>query len=468
MAKYSLSPSLTLLQKGEKLAQEGQADKAIDCCTQVIAQDPDNGAAYRQLGDIYFDLKQFETASEHYGKTIELKPKFPYPYFRLGQIYKHQEKWADSVDSFQKAITLKPNNPWFHKALGEVYLTQERFNEAEAAFQTTIELKPDIQDAYFRLGVAQQKQKKLETAIASFESFLELNSNHFGANQYLGDIYAQKKKFDTAIAHYQKAIEIKSNNPFLHVKLARAFRSEGQVEQAIGAWSAAIQLKPDRHGFHEQLGDLLLQQDDMAGAIASYEKAIALNPDLPTLKEKLNTAWQRQTINAQNLPEQSQEQLQEQPLAEAESDTLPSPKERNREMSELGVLSASSRATAGNSLDLQETPITVDLHETVKHGKGEGKSGKVPFSTHKQRGSKSVTLDNTGFQKDFSFSAEGVGGYDKNIPSPVKKTLMFFLLGVYGAIALALLLTGLPTLGIFLIVIAALILIVFWLFRKQL
>jgi len=49
----------------------------ITALNQMIAKDPNNPALQAQMGNLYYDIGQYETAANHYQRSLDLRPKNP-------------------------------------------------------------------------------------------------------------------------------------------------------------------------------------------------------------------------------------------------------------------------------------------------------------------------------------------------------------------------------------------------------
>ncbi len=100
---------------------DGQADKAIDLFTQAVAQEPDNGYLYANLGELYEGTGNTDKALENYEKAAELVKTDASLYFVVGTLYQEKEKTEAAVAAFQKSSELDPDNFYLHYSLYTIF-----------------------------------------------------------------------------------------------------------------------------------------------------------------------------------------------------------------------------------------------------------------------------------------------------------------------------------------------------------
>src|SRR5204862_6433618 len=81
--------------------------------TQIVEaklSDADNGEAFKNQGNTYYDLGDFPKAIEAYLNALKFTPKDPVIYNNLGAAYFSSGKNKEAADAFKKSLALKPND----------------------------------------------------------------------------------------------------------------------------------------------------------------------------------------------------------------------------------------------------------------------------------------------------------------------------------------------------------------------
>ena len=93
-------------------AQPDIGDRAqeLDRLTKETAQNPGNGAAWIQLGNLYFDTNIPEKAIWAYQKSLEIDPANPDVWTDLGVMYRRNNQPQEALKAFDEAIRLDPKH----------------------------------------------------------------------------------------------------------------------------------------------------------------------------------------------------------------------------------------------------------------------------------------------------------------------------------------------------------------------
>ncbi len=100
----------------------GRLDDAIEECHKAIAQDPDFGNPYNDIGAYLIEKGEFEEAISWFQKAMQAKryESPAYPHLNLGRVYERMGNWTDAIESYKKALALDPNYKLARKALGRL------------------------------------------------------------------------------------------------------------------------------------------------------------------------------------------------------------------------------------------------------------------------------------------------------------------------------------------------------------
>ncbi|MEN8782226.1 MAG: tetratricopeptide repeat protein [Desulfobacterales bacterium] len=84
----------------------GDRAQELDRLTKETAQNPGNGAAWTQLGNLYFDTNIPEKAIWAYQKSLEIDPANPNVWTDLGVMYRRSNQPQEAIKAFDEAIRL--------------------------------------------------------------------------------------------------------------------------------------------------------------------------------------------------------------------------------------------------------------------------------------------------------------------------------------------------------------------------
>lgn len=92
----------------------GQTDDAVFYLKKAIEADDKNYKAYYNLGNIYFDEKQYNAAIKEYNKVLKIKKDFAYAHFNKGCCFLAKNSLINARYELGLAIKANPNEPSFY------------------------------------------------------------------------------------------------------------------------------------------------------------------------------------------------------------------------------------------------------------------------------------------------------------------------------------------------------------------
>jgi serine/threonine-protein kinase len=250
-------------------AGTGEYEKAISVFEEVLAFDPANAAAHREMATAYSGAGMLEEAEKTYRRAIELRPQYWGGHYDLGVFYWRHDRKEDAVVEFERVVELTPDNMWGYNSLGAAYYTLDRWDEAHAMFERSIEAQPNYR-AYSNLGTLDYIAGRYQAAAEMYEKALELNDTSYLTWANLANAYYWiPGKREDAIDTYRRAAEmaeelrtVNPRNANLLASMAGYYAMIDEGDRAVELINQALELKPDNStilyfaGFtYEQLGE---------------------------------------------------------------------------------------------------------------------------------------------------------------------------------------------------------------------
>lgn len=123
---------------GNSTALSKQTRDAIANFEAKVTANPQDGAAWTQLGHLYYDSQQPAQAIKAYLKSLEIIPNNPDVLTDLGVMYRRNKQPGKAIESFEKAYTIDPKHE--HSRLNKGIVLLYDFNKPEEAIATWKEL----------------------------------------------------------------------------------------------------------------------------------------------------------------------------------------------------------------------------------------------------------------------------------------------------------------------------------------
>ncbi len=152
--------------EGLRSAAEGKWAEAIKAYRHALVDDPQDAAAYLNLGDAYLNSAQDKEAIAAYQQAVRLAPKNANAQYALGAAYNFTGQNSDAFKPLVRAISLAPDYAEAYYGIGYAYQQLDNYKEAVGYLKNAIRLKPDYPEAYLALGLSYLGLGDLKTAEA--------------------------------------------------------------------------------------------------------------------------------------------------------------------------------------------------------------------------------------------------------------------------------------------------------------
>ncbi|MGL4368315.1 MAG: tetratricopeptide repeat protein [Spirochaetota bacterium] len=198
--------------KATKYFFQKKYDMAELLLQEELKKNPENGAAYSYLGDIFLQKKQYDAALSLYQKAVELKTDGGEDYFRIGQIYYYKQLADLSIQNFKKAYEMDPKLKISHYQIGLSYLMLVRDKKnVIASWEEYLRLSPeDPQYEKIRRAIELLKDPNFEIPPAGSDISIEEALHLGGAVLQKTEVKAE----DTSAGHEKKKTVNKTEDIF--------------------------------------------------------------------------------------------------------------------------------------------------------------------------------------------------------------------------------------------------------------
>jgi len=213
--------------------------------------------------------------------NLEMKKKQANASRNLGEAYYQQRNYPEALGEFLKSETIYPGDPFLQNDLGLTYKAMKKMDLAVKHFKKAIEIKPDYAPALNNLGTAYLKKKEWDTAIKCFKEVTEnllYATPHFPLSN-LGWAYYNKKEYELAEKFYLKALEINPNFINALVGLGKTYAVMGRSPEAVATLEKAVKDYPRLGQLYLELARAYTLSGEYKKALDTYKKAVEFAPD---------------------------------------------------------------------------------------------------------------------------------------------------------------------------------------------
>jgi tetratricopeptide (TPR) repeat protein len=211
----------------------------------AVKKYPDNVHAHETLGLEYEKNGDLEKAEQEFlcsirgGGTDKTRAK---SHNRLGVVYGKKEEYESAIEHFTRSIELDPSAMETHYSMGVTYANQGQLERAVECFQKALEIEPDAEEPRFDLARAHEDLGFKYGMMGEFEKAereLLLAVRHGGTDETmakrhngLGIIYAGKKEYESAVEHLTRSIELYPRALEPHHNLAQTYLDMREIDKA--------------------------------------------------------------------------------------------------------------------------------------------------------------------------------------------------------------------------------------------
>lgn len=148
----------SLIQKAQDFIKEQKYVEAEKVLIEAISIDKQNIDAYKALGDLYIQKKDYEHAKETYEFIKQINSSDEAIWRQLGLLFELTNNLPEAVKCYKKAVDLVPNNPKNLDLLLDICLKAKDSYLAKSTFEKLKEVNPENQ----KLAEYQQKIEELK------------------------------------------------------------------------------------------------------------------------------------------------------------------------------------------------------------------------------------------------------------------------------------------------------------------
>ena len=287
----------------------GDTAGAINGLAPYVADHPDDVAAGRLLGDLYFRVPDYKKAETVWTALVRLHPDDRETHNRLGALYAVQDRVDDAISEFQKSLPSRAGVNGLvaaHKKqgdltrfvaevqsdadahplqgrswtmLGLVDRALRRFDEARIAFEHVVGLQPRSCDARIDLANVQVDQGRIDPAMGNLNACLAIDANYYPAVVNLGEAYLEKHDPKTARPYFDRALQLRPEGSEALVDIGYIADEHGDWKSAVGYYTRAMIADPLRPEAYIDIGYDYNEHRLFPLAEAAYLKGLSVSAD---------------------------------------------------------------------------------------------------------------------------------------------------------------------------------------------
>jgi tetratricopeptide (TPR) repeat protein len=155
----------------------------------------DDFDTWQQLSQVYFDLKDFDSAEKSIAHTAKLDKSSAEPWKLLARVYMSKQMWKESIDASEEAIARGSDTSTTYNGLGFAYLMIGRYDDSVRELEKAVSFDDGVTPQIWNnLGVAYEKSGQLADAAQAYRASLAGNPTYVKAKVNLDRVTEIAKK----------------------------------------------------------------------------------------------------------------------------------------------------------------------------------------------------------------------------------------------------------------------------------
>ncbi|HCJ66619.1 MAG TPA: hypothetical protein DHV62_04655, partial [Elusimicrobia bacterium] len=106
---------------GDKFRLRGKHEAALTQYAEALKKEPHNPLILNKIAKVYLSLNNKEEAEKKLLNAIKTNPNYGASYFHLGNLYLSEEKYKPAGENYREYLQINPFDPYLHKNLGFLY-----------------------------------------------------------------------------------------------------------------------------------------------------------------------------------------------------------------------------------------------------------------------------------------------------------------------------------------------------------
>ncbi|MEL6929630.1 MAG: tetratricopeptide repeat protein, partial [Cyanobacteria bacterium J06600_6] len=252
----------------------------ISAYLQAAARQPNSAQIQFELGNLFAQDKQWQTAVTYYQQAVKLAPQSAKYHLKLAQVWEQLNDPLRANLAFYEAFSLRSPkvSAKNHYLLGDKLLQHQETKRAIACYRRAVSIKSDFIEAYWRLGEISLTKGNHKTALACYHRALKIEPNRVQSYILLGKALAKYSNWQAALSYYQKAVVLEPKRADIYCSIGESLVNLQRYEEAATALHQGIGKDPMNWQLYYQLGNVCSQQNLWKEAVGAYEKAVVFNP----------------------------------------------------------------------------------------------------------------------------------------------------------------------------------------------
>jgi tetratricopeptide (TPR) repeat protein len=228
---------------GRAFFAKNMHEEGVQTLVHATAIAPGSETAWKTLGDMYWEMGDYDKAETSYHEVISINPINGPALQNLAGIYFDRGEFQEALSLYQLLVSREANQSNLYN-LGVVYQQMGDFGPAETAFERAREIGSENAEILMRLAEVCYSGRNFSRAIQIYQEIIKADSTNAIAYSNLGALWIQEKHPNEAVRVFEKAARMLPADQDLKLGLAYAYESAGRGKDALSIYHRILETDP--------------------------------------------------------------------------------------------------------------------------------------------------------------------------------------------------------------------------------
>ncbi len=262
--------------QGDAALREDQTFGAIEAYSGAIALRPDSMLAYLRRGETYrkrADRGDLEAAARDFRQASQLDPAATRPLEELGDVRYQLQQYDRAIEAYEQSLRLDDRSPRVVHKLALARYRAGNIDGALTALDQTVRLDDHMADAHYLLGICLRAKKRVPNAIKAFEKAVALSPALIPAREELADLYGQLGRRGDELDQLQLLAGLDRGHVERQVAVGMAHARARRWDAAVLTLTSALERVQDDPALYRAIGEVWLESALIRGDRVEVSKA---------------------------------------------------------------------------------------------------------------------------------------------------------------------------------------------------
>jgi tetratricopeptide (TPR) repeat protein len=268
-------------QIGQKYFEKRNFELAAFYFRKMLAFRPNDYTANRFIGMVEHRIGNQDAAFEYFQRALRIEPENPEPEYDIASVYFTQQEYDEAILHYQKALSINPGFEEGIIGLAKTYYTKGDLHAAHEVYGKLSEVSEPGAKYYYNLGLIEEGLGNTSLAIDNYIRAIGLDAAFEDANSRLFDLLYEPNEFGRLLEIYEDLIENNDTgfNKYYHIYAGFVYETAHLTQPAINEYRLAIELDPTYGKGYYRLGEIYEFTNQMERSVEAYKKAVECDPN---------------------------------------------------------------------------------------------------------------------------------------------------------------------------------------------